>query len=140
MPTPNERFVTAAKVSSSTPLSTDDLTAKQAADDFSLYVFQVVNKWSEQQSSDRSMRTWCAIVLGVIFLLQVAAINTAFFMTGRKMLCVDEWTARVFITAVFSELAAMVFFIVKYLFRSTGDEVIREVGKMALEHTPKPHQ
>ena len=59
---------------------------------------------------------------------QAVIVNIAFFLIGFGLMKADPGTARVFIIAVFSEIAAMVFFIVKYLFRPGSDEVLKLAG------------
>lgn len=54
---------------------------------------------------------------------QAVLVNIAFFAIGLEWVSVDEWTARVFIVGVFTELAVMTQIIVKYLFRDNTGEV-----------------
>lgn len=88
----------------------------------------IVNAWRAQQSQDRAMRrkyaTWLIVAMGV----QAIIINAVFFLIGYEVLKVDPWTARSFILAVFGELAAMVYFIVKYLFRPASETVLQLAG------------
>ncbi len=119
-------------------MSPDARNAVQAGADRSRFIQTITDAWSTQQNSDRVLRAWYAGVLIIILLLQITAVNVAFFMIGRGTLKVDEWTGRVFIMAVFGELAAMVLFIVKYLFRATGEDIIKQVGRMAAEAVPRP--
>ena len=139
-PVSNPGTVLAGSVAPTTAAETrpDEVNAVRAGADRSHYINEVVQKWSNQQDSDRQLRWVYAGVLIGILLLQVITVNVAFFKIGGGTLKVDEWTARVFIMSVFGELAAMVFFIVKYLFRSTGDDIIKEVGKIAAEAVPRP--
>jgi hypothetical protein len=108
----------------------------QAARDRSRHINEGVEKWSRQQDADRSLRQAYARLLIWGLYGQAILVNAAFFAIGMGKLTVDAWTARIFIMAVFGELAAMVFFIVKYLFRSTGDEIIKHVGQMAADAVP----
>lgn len=76
--------------------------------------------WKSQATEERKLRRTFAFWLLGAFFVQVFLCNLAFFLIGWKYLTVDEWTARIFISATFAELAAMVFFMVRYLF--TRDE------------------
>ena len=115
----------------------DDINALQAGQDLSHFINGFLDKWSQQQDGDRKLRSIYAGVLIAILLVQIVAINIAFFQIGLGKLRVDHWTARVFIMSVFGELAAMVFFIVKYLFRATGDDLVKQVGQIAADAVPR---
>lgn len=84
----------------------------------------IVNAWKKQQDQERDMRGRYAFALIIAMMVQAVIINTIFLLIGCGKLTYEPWTAKVFITAVFAELAAMVFFIVKYLFRPGADKVL----------------
>lgn len=107
-----------------TPDDVDTFGRLQDIHDRSHWIRSIVNAWKSQQSQDRQMRGRYAKGLMVAFWLQMLTINITYILIGCGALTFEAWTARVFIMAVFAELAAMVLFIVKYLFRTTGDKVL----------------
>ena len=110
-----------------TPKDVDTFGRLTDIHDRSHWLRTIVDSWEQQQKQDREMRGRYAICLVVAMLVQAVVVNAAFFLIGFEKLKVDQWTARTFILAVFGEIAAMVFFIVKYLFRPTGDKVLELV-------------
>src|SRR4051812_19862111 len=84
--------------------------------DQSLRVRTIVDAWKLQQEQERGMRERYATVLITAMIAQSIVINVIFVLIGLGKLTYEPWTARVFVMAVFAEIAAMVFFIVKYLF------------------------
>ena len=107
------------------PTDVDTFARWKETVDQSHRVRTIVNAWKKQQDQERTLRSRYALTLISAMLAQAAAINVIFILVGAKVLEFDAWTARIFIMAVFSEIAAMVFFIVKYLFRPGADEVLR---------------
>jgi hypothetical protein len=95
----------------------------------------IVNAWKAQQTQDRNMRRKYATILLWAMGVQSVIINSVFFLIGFDRMKVDPWTARTFIRAVFAEIASMVFFIVKYLFRPSTDTVLELVRP---PHTSEP--
>lgn len=116
-----------------TPDDVDTFGKLQDIRDRSHWVRSIVNAWKNQQTQDRAMRKSYATCLMIALAVQIATINVVYILMGCGVLTFDPWTARVFIMAVFAEVAAMVFFIVKYLFRTTGDKVL----ELAAPPTPK---
>ncbi len=57
--------------------------------------------------------------------VQAVVVNVAFVLLGLGALAVEPWTARVFILAVFGEIAALVLLVVKYLFTPSGDTILK---------------
>ena len=107
-----------------TPDDVDTYGKLQDIKDRSHWVRSIVNAWKNQQTQDRTMRKQYATCLMVALAIQIAIVNVVYILMGCGVLTFDAWTARTFIMAVFAEVAAMVFFIVKYLFRTTGDKVL----------------
>jgi amino acid permease len=85
----------------------------------------IVGAWKKQQTEERAMRRTYATSLLIALGVQAILVNTIYILVGCKILVFDPWTSRTFIMAVFAEIAAMVFWIVKYLFRQTGNEVLQ---------------
>lgn len=81
--------------------------------------------WKDQQAQDRRLRDRYAHWLLVSVAAQALLVNAAFLLLGLKLLAVEEWTARVFIAAVFAEIAALVLVIVKYLFAPPSDAILQ---------------
>ena len=71
------------------------------------------------------MRRTYATCLLVALAVQAIFVNVVYILMGCGVLTFDPWTSRTFIMAVFAEIAAMVFWIVKYLFRQTGNEILQ---------------
>jgi hypothetical protein len=84
----------------------------------------IVNAWKLQQTQERGLREKYAFTLIVSFIVQAALINVVFLLVGMEWIKYDPGVAKAFILAVFGELSAMVFFIVKYLFRPGSDKVL----------------
>lgn len=110
--------------------SVDDQIRAQAATDKSLALNAVVKAWEEQQKEERKMRSSYARRLLWALFAQIGLVNLAFFMIGSGCLKVEEWTARIFIMAVFTEISGMVFFIVKYLFAKGDDGIMKLIEKL----------
>lgn len=85
----------------------------------------IVGAWKKQQTEERAMRRTYATSLLIALGIQALLVNAIYVLVGCKVLVFDPWTARTFIMAVFAEIAAMVFWIVKYLFRQTGNEILQ---------------
>lgn len=128
-----------AKPTNIEPVQSDSSLRKQAADDKSNALQTVLDSWKDQAKEERGLRRTYAMWLIIALFAQTVAVNIAFFLIGWKCLDVDEWTARTFIMAVFSELAAMVFFIVKYLF-SRDEKIVAEIMQAVRDssHIDKP--
>lgn len=99
-------------------------------EDKSYKLQRVLNAWEGQHREERAMRktyaTWMLVGLGVQMLL----VNAAFFLIGFKLIEVNQWVANTFIMAVFSEIAGMTFFIIKYLFPKVSSDVLTTVEKL----------
>ena|SRR5579872_913039 len=99
-----------------TTVPVDDQIKTQMAEDRSSAIKAAVSAWQATQDKDRQLRHDYAYLLIVALGIQSVVVNVAFFCIGLKWITADETTSRIFICSVFAELAAMVFFIVKYLF------------------------
>jgi len=84
--------------------------------DRSRYSRAVLRAWEKQQEQDRKMRQRYAWWLMAAMGGQVLFINVMFVLLGCSVILVEPWTARTFILAVFAEIAALVLWVVKYLF------------------------
>ncbi len=109
------------------PVTSEDLDIYgrlQAIQDESHRLRTVLAAWKNQQAQDRGLRekyaTWLMIAMGA----QIAVINVVYILMGCNVLTFEPWTARTFIMAVFAEVAALVFVVVKYLFTPSGDKIL----------------
>jgi hypothetical protein len=109
------------------PVSSDDVNLYgriQSIADESHRLRTILSAWRSQQTQDRKLREryakWLIIALGG----QSAAINIVFILIGCGLLTFEPWTAKTFIMAVFAEIAAMVFLVVRYLFTPSGDRIL----------------
>ena len=119
----------AEKTSEAKPLGEDAKNkSEEARKDKKLKA--VLEAWAKQAKDERELRKLYAKWLIWALFIQAIVVNIAFFFIGFGCLKVDEWTARTFIIAVFSELAAMVFFIVKYLFAQQDKNVLNLIEKL----------
>lgn len=84
-----------------------------------------VKAWKDQQTQDRRLREKYAHWLMIAMAVQAVVVNAAFVLLGLGVLALEPWTARVFITAVFGEIAALVLVVVKYLFTPSGDTILK---------------
>jgi hypothetical protein len=113
----------AEKTSKAEPLSKWDRDKSEAARK-NKKLKEVLGAWSQQAKDERNLRKlYAKLLIGALF-FQIALVNLAFFLIGWGYLNVDEWTARTFVIAVFLELSAMVFFIVKYLFAPQDKNIL----------------
>ena len=90
----------------------------------------VLDLWKKESDEVKSARKWFAYPLLFALFVQGLLADVVFVLLGLDVLRVDEWTARVFIMSVFAELAAMVFFIVKYLFSRTDRDLLSLIEKL----------
>lgn len=125
-PAPEPRKRRAAR--SARPTSPDEVSAYgrlREIHDRSYMVRAVVKAWKDQQTQDRALRERYAHWLIKALAVQAILVNAAFFLAGLKLLAVDEWTARTFILGAFGEIAALVLFVVKYLFTPPDDAILK---------------
>jgi len=111
----------------------------QEIENDSFRVRTVLNAWKQQQTQDREMRrkyaNWLMLAMG----LQMASVNLIFILLGCQVLAFEPWTANTFIMSVFAETAALVLFVVKYLFARPEDTVLKLIpARNAItEHAPE---
>jgi hypothetical protein len=113
-----------------TTVPLDDHIKALMAEDRSVAIAAAVAAWKATQDKDRDLRHHYAYLLIWGLLIQSLTVNVAFFLIGLEKLKVDETTSRIFICAVFTEIAAMVFFIVKYLFSRDDSGFFRLIEKL----------
>jgi hypothetical protein len=101
----------------------------QEAQDRRFRLRAILRAWDRQQTQDREMRNRYAIWLMVAMSLQSGFINVVFILLGAGVLTVEPWTARTFIMAVFAEIGALVYIVVKYLFAPTSDKILAYTGQ-----------
>jgi hypothetical protein len=87
----------------------------------------VVNAWQNQHSEERIMRRGFAIAILIALFIQIAAINTAFFLIGFKIISVERWVSTTFIISVFVEIVSMTMLVLRYLFPKMGTELMQLV-------------
>jgi len=91
---------------------------------------RLLKTWTAQQEAERKLRKTYATWLLVALSAQVVLINLAFFLLGLKVLNVEVWVANTFIIAVFTELASMTWFVVKYLFPKDSQGLLNLIEKL----------
>jgi hypothetical protein len=90
----------------------------------------VLKAWGDQQDDERGLRREYAKKLIIAMFVQLAVVDVAFVAIGVGWLDVPETAINTFIISVFGEIAAMVFFITKYLFPKVGKEVLDLIEKL----------
>lgn len=85
----------------------------------------IVKAWKDQRTQDRALRQKYAHWLIVGMAAQAVAVNAVFVAIGTGRMAVEEWTARIFIIAVFGEIAGMVLLVVKYLFTPASESILK---------------
>jgi hypothetical protein len=115
------------------PVTSEDIDTYgrfREIEDRSHRVRAIVKAWNDQQTQDRKLRERYAHWLMLAMAAQAVVINLAFVLLGCGVLIVEPWTARVFIAAVFAEIAALVLLVVKYLFTPTGDTILKYLDEL----------
>ena len=90
----------------------------------------ILEAWERQHSEERKLRKTYAQWLLIGLFVQMLLVNAAFLAIGLKWIQVDKWVASAFILAVFSEIASMTFFIIKYLFPKVSSDVLATLEKL----------
>lgn len=90
----------------------------------------LLEAWERQHNEERRMRRTYAAWLLFALLLQMAFVNVSFFLIGTGFLRIDQWVAQTFIVSVFGEIAAMTFWIVKFLFPKVTGDVLSVVERL----------
>jgi hypothetical protein len=120
------------------PKDIDTYRQLREIDDQSKFLRTVVNTWQKQQNQDREMRKSYAFWLMVGLAIQAAIVNLVFFLIAFGKVEVDPWTARTFIVAVFTEIAALALIVVKYLYQPTSDQIFRFLPRSQKKNRKKP--
>lgn len=107
-----------------TPEDIDVYREWQRIKDETFRLRTVLKAWKDQQSQDRNLRSRYATWLMVALTIQMIAINVVYVLMGSGVLSYEPWTANTFIMAVFAEMAALVYLVVKYLFTLTNDKIL----------------
>jgi hypothetical protein len=90
----------------------------------------LLQAWERQHTEERNLRRTYARWLLIALFVQMALVNLAFFALGLKWIQVEQWVANTFILAVFSEIASMTFFVIKYLFPKVSTDVLATLEKL----------
>lgn len=90
----------------------------------------ILAAWENQHKEERKLRKTYASWLLIGLFFQMLLVNAAFFAIGFKLIQVDIWVANAFILAVFSEIASMTFFVIKYLFPKVSSDVLATLEKL----------
>ena len=90
----------------------------------------LLDAWERQHNEERNMRHVYAGWLLFALLLQMLFVNLIVFLMGIQYLNVEHWVAQTFIVSVFGEIAAMTFWIVKFLFPKVSSDVLSVVEKL----------
>ncbi len=90
-------------------------------------LLKVLSIWEKQQDQERALRRQFANALKWALFVQIACINLAFIGIALGWLEVDEWVAKTFIIAVFGEVAAMTFTVVRYLFPDNHSSLLEMI-------------
>lgn len=99
-------------------------------EDRSFRLRKIIDAWEKQHTEERNMRKGFAKAILFALFIQIVSINIAFFLIGFNKIHVEQWVANTFIIAVFTEISAMVFAIVKYLFPEKGNEILQLLVKL----------
>lgn len=119
------------------PVTSEDVDVygrMQAIEDLSRHYRILLRAWAKQQDQDREMRRKYATWLMLAMALQVVFIDVVYVLMGSGVLTVEPWTARTFIMAVFAEIAALVLWVVKYLF---APQALPQYGVLNTKEEPR---
>lgn len=85
----------------------------------------LVTAWKLQNEAERGLRQKVAwYILGALG-LQILLVNVCYFLIGFNVLHVDADLSKLFVLAVFAEVAAMVLIVLRYLFPQVGNEFLQ---------------
>jgi len=113
-----------------TPADVDTYGRLRQIEDRSFKLRTIVEAWERQHNEERKLRRNYATGLIVGLFAQVAFVDFAFLAIGFEWITVERWVATTFLLAVFGEVAAMCFVVVKYLFPGVGGEIVRLIEKL----------
>lgn len=66
----------------------------------------------------------------IIIALQIVAINASFLLIGFDVIKIDPLFLKIFFIPVLGEIVSMTLVILKYLFPSTGSEILELIKKI----------
>ena len=110
------------------PITSDDIDTYgrlRKIEDRSHRVRIIISAWKTQQTQERNLRSKFANWLLIAVAVQSVLINIYFVLLGLDALRVEEWTSRVFILAVFTEMATLITLVVKYLFARDDGSLLK---------------
>lgn len=108
----------------------ETLERMRKMEDSSFKVRTLIASWERQQTQERSLRKGFAWGILIMLFLEVLLVGAAFFAIGFGYIDVAEWVAATFVMGVFSKIAAMTFFILKYLFPSDSSKLLSTIEKL----------
>lgn len=85
----------------------------------------LVEMIKSQSEEERGLRKGTAIGFLVLFFCEIAAIFTAFFLHGLKVLVFEQWVAEAFLSLALVQSATLLGYIVKYLFPDRVNDLVR---------------
>ena len=122
-----------SRVIETSPIGEKELDAAskyQAAMDKSQKLRALLAAWENQHKEERAMRKQYAKWLLGAMISQLALVNVTVFLVGNGTLTFDPWVVKIFIVSVFGEVAAMTFWVVKFLFPKMSSDVLGVLEKM----------
>ncbi len=88
---------------------------------------EVIHTFTDGIKEDRKLKKGYAIVLIVIFILQLVVFNAVFILCGYKNLKYDATTLNVYIAGGIIEVVALIKIIVSYLFKDNMTESLKSI-------------
>lgn len=77
---------------------------------------QQIQSREARESGERKLRHWYAIAIMALLTLQLLFISAIVFLLGFGIMALDRWVATALIAGMLSEVAAMAYLVVRYLF------------------------
>ena len=90
---------------------------------------KAINAFINEAKQNSELKKVYAIILLLIFILQLIAFNTIFILAGLNILAFTETTLNVFVTGGLIEVIALITIIVKYLFNDNITESLNNILK-----------
>lgn len=115
----------------STPISIEESRARDAT----RLLNSLIENWQEQAVLERAERLKVGWFLLRMFALESAAALGIIVLYGAGLLHFPQWVATVFFAAVFGQVAGMVYWVVRYFFDKTPDQLLAEYIKNVLSHS-----
>lgn len=72
------------------------------------FFYEIIGLWSREKKSDQFMKLIICSLLVCILVGEIIFIDILVYLIGKGVLKFDEWTIRLFIAGVFTEIAALV--------------------------------